>query len=132
MKAIKANRTKAVQSESLLNVADNSGAKQIKVITVKKYKGVKERIPSAGVADIVVGTVKKGDPKIRHEVVNAVIIRQRKEYKRAEGLRVSFEDNSCVLINDREEPRGTEIKGPVAKEVVQRFPAVGKISRIVV
>jgi large subunit ribosomal protein L14 len=62
----------------------------------------------------------------------AVIIRQRKEYRRANGMRIKFEDNAAVLINEKLEPRASEIKGPVAKEVVERFPAVGKIATIVV
>jgi len=62
----------------------------------------------------------------------AVIVRQRKEFRRPDGLRVKFEDNAAVLINEKLEPRGSEIKGSIAKEVVERFPAIGKIATIVV
>ena len=58
----------------------------------------------------------------------AVIIRQKKEYKRANGMRIRFEDNAAVVVNDRGEPVGTEIKGPVAREAVERFSAIGKIA----
>jgi large subunit ribosomal protein L14 len=77
-------------------------------------------------------SVKKGDVKIRKQVVNAVIIRQKAEYRRPNGLRVSFEDNAAVLVDDNFEPKGTEIKGPVAKEAVERFSSIGKIASMVV
>ena len=76
--------------------------------------------------------VLKGEQKVRHEVHKAVIIRQTRPYRRPDGIRVSFEDNACVLVNDNFEPKGSLIKGPVAKEVVSRFQMIGKISRIVV
>src|SRR3989338_1561378 len=88
MKAMSANITGGVQVESYLKCADNSGADEIQIIAVKGYKGVKSRRAPAGVGDVIFCTVKKGDPKIRHEVVQAVIIRQRKEYKRANGLKL--------------------------------------------
>ena len=132
MKAMSANITGGVQVESYLKCADNSGADEIQIIAVKGYKGVKSRRAPAGVGDVIFCTVKKGDPKIRHEVVQAVIIRQRKEYKRANGLRVAFEDNAAVLVNEKGEPRGTRIKGPVAREAIERFSTIGKISSIVV
>ena len=62
----------------------------------------------------------------------AVIIRQRKEYRRPSGMRVSFEDNAAVLVDDKNEPKGSLIKGPVAKEVVERFPTISKVASIIV
>jgi len=132
VKSINAKVTSGLQVGSKIKCVDNSGATQVEIIAVKGYKGVKRRHPKAGVAGLVVAAVKKGDPKIRHEIVRAVIIRQRKEYRRKNGIRVKFEDNACVLVNDKNDPRGTRIKGPVAKEVVERFSTVGKISSIVV
>ncbi len=132
MKAIGANITGGLEVESYLKCADNSGADEIQIIAVKGYKGVKSRRATAGVGDVIFCTVKKGDPKIRHEVVQAVIIRQRKEYRRPNGLRVEFEDNAAVLVNEKGEPRGTRIKGPVAREAIERFSTIGKISSIVV
>lgn len=61
-----------------------------------------------------------------------MIVRQRAEYRRKSGMRVSFEDNAAVIVDDNFEPKGTEIKGPIAKEVVERFNAIGKIASIVV
>ncbi|MEM5766520.1 MAG: 50S ribosomal protein L14 [Candidatus Aenigmatarchaeota archaeon] len=132
MKAIKASVTKALNVGSYLSCVDNTGAKILQIISVFGYKGVRRRQPKAGVGDVVKCSVKKGDVKIRKQVVNAVIIRQRAEYRRPSGLRVSFEDNAAVIVDDNFEPRGTEIKGPVAKEVVERFSSIGKIASMVV
>ncbi len=132
MKGISGSVTKALTTGTYLKCADNSGAKVLEIIAVRGYKGTRRRYPKAGVGDIVYCSVKKGDPKIRKQVVMAVIVRQKKEYRRANGMRIKFEDNAAVLINDKREPRGSEIKGPIAKEVVERFPSIGKIATIVV
>ncbi len=132
MKAISSTITRGVQTGSFVRCIDNSGADELQVIAVKGFKGVSRRRAGAGVGGLVVCAVKKGDPKIRHEVVQAVIVRQRKEFRRSSGIRVKFEDNAAVLINERGEPRGTRIKGPIAKEVVERFSAIGKIATVIV
>lgn len=132
MKSVSAIVAKGLQTESMLKCCDNTGAQMLQIITVKGYKGVKRRRAKAGVADVVVCTVKKGDPKLLHEIVQAVIVRQRREYRRFNGMRIKFEDNAAVLINERGEPRGTDIKGPIAKEVVERFSTIGKIASTVV
>jgi large subunit ribosomal protein L14 len=132
MKAVKASITKALNVGSRLVCVDNTGAKILEIISVLGYKGVRKRQPKAGVADVVKCSVKEGDVKIRKQIVNAVIIRQKAEYRRLSGLRVSFEDNAAVLVDDKFEVKGTEIKGPVAKEAVERFSSIGKIASIVV
>lgn len=132
MKAVKARITKALPVGAYINCADNTGAKILQIITVMGYKGKRRRIPKAGVGDMVKCTVKEGDVKIRKQVVNAVIIRQRAEYRRKDGTRIKFEDNAAVIVDDKGEPKGTEIKGPVAKEAVERFSALGRIASIVV
>lgn len=132
MKPVRANVTKALLASSYINCADNTGAKVLQIISVSGYKGVRRRMPKAGVANMIKVVVKKGDVKMRHQMSNAVIIRQRAEYRRKDGLRVSFEDNAAVLTDEKGEPKGTEIKGPVAKEAVERFSTLGKISSIVV
>lgn len=132
MKAVKARITRGIPVGSYINCADNTGAKILQVISVKGYKGVRRRRPAAGVADMVKVVVKEGDVKIRHQIFDAVIIRQKKEYRRKNGLRVAFEDNAAVLVTEDGEPKGTEIKGPVAKEVVERFSSIGKIATMVV
>ncbi len=132
MKAVKAKVTKALPVGSYLECADNSGAKLLQIISVLGYKGVRRRMPKAGVGDAVKCSVKEGDVKIRKQVVTAVIIRQRAEYRRPNGIRIRFEDNAAVLVDDKFEVKGTEIKGPVAKEAVERFPSIGKIASMVV
>ncbi|HIP66569.1 MAG TPA: 50S ribosomal protein L14 [Candidatus Nanopusillus sp.] len=133
MRAIKATVTKALPVGAYLKVADNSKAKTVQIIGVKGYKGIKRRLAAAGVGDLIVVSVKEGDLSLVGNVVLAVVIRQRKEYRRANGWRVKFEDNACVLVKDeRGSPMGTIIKGPVAQEAVQRFPEIGKIASIVV
>ncbi len=132
MKSVSASVTKTLQPGSVLVCADNTGAKIVQIISVRGFKGKRKTKPRAGVADFVVCRVYKGNEKVRKEIHKAVIIRQRKEYKRPDGISVSFEDNAAVLVNDKFEPKGSLIKGPVAKEVAERYPTVGKIASIVV
>jgi large subunit ribosomal protein L14 len=132
MKGITSKVTKALNVGSYLNCADNTGARILKIIGVRTYKGRRGRMPKAGIADMIKVVVVDGDPKVKKQQFWAVIIRQRKEIRRSNGLRVKFEDNAAILVNEEGEPRGTEIKGPVAKEVVERFSAIGKIATIVV
>ena len=131
MKAVAARMTKGLQVGSRVLCADNTGAREIEIISVRYYKGVKKRIAGCGVGSLIVAAVNKGDPKIKHEVVQAVIIRQKREYRRLSGMRVMFEDNAAVLVNEKNEPRGSRIKGPVAKEAVERFSVIGKIATMV-
>lgn len=132
MKGVKASVTRALNVGTKLTCADNSGAKIVEIISVSGYKGKRKRVPKAGVADMVKITVKVGDPKVRKQMFNAVIVRQRQEYRRLDGMRVSFEDNAVVLTDEEGTPKGTEVKGPIAREVVERFSPIGKIASIVV
>ena len=133
MKATSSRTTKAVSLKTMLKCADNSGAKLLQMIGRKGYKGVRRRIPKAGVGDLIICTVKKGSEKLRKKVVYAVVVRQKKEYKRPDGTRIKFEDNAAVLVNPKSfAPLGTEIRTPVAKEAVERFSAIGKICSIIV
>jgi large subunit ribosomal protein L14 len=84
------------------------------------------------VGDLVRASVKEGDIKIRKQVVHAVIVRQKQEYRRKDGMHVTFEDNAAIVTDEKGEPKGTIVKGPVAKEAVERFSSIGKISSIVV
>ncbi len=133
MKPISSKITKALPFGAEIEVCDNSGAKSIRLFAVKEYKGVRGRMCSAGIGDMIYASVKKGKPDIRKQVVNAVIIRQRKEFRRPNGMRVKFEDNAAVVLkDDKGNPKGTLIKGPVAKEVIARWPAIAKLAKIVV
>ncbi|MBI2129409.1 50S ribosomal protein L14 [Candidatus Woesearchaeota archaeon] len=132
MQALKARVTRGLQRGSFLDVCDNSGAKLIKIVSVINKKTTKGRVETAGVADLILASVRKGKPEMRKQVVYAVIVRQRKEYRRADGLRVKFEDNAAVVLKDEKgNPKGTLLKGPIAKEIVERWPMVAKIATVV-
>jgi len=99
---------------------------------VKNYKGVARRLPAAGVGSMVIVSVKKGTPEMRKQVLPAIIIRQKKEYRRPDGTRVKFEDNAAVIVTPDGNPKGSEIKGPVAKEAAERWPGIARLARIIV
>ena len=108
-----------IQQESRLNVADNSGAKQLLCIRVlggtkRRYARVGDRIICSVKAADPNGNVKKGD------VVKAVVVRTRKEIRRKDGSYIRFDDNAAVLINPEGEPRGTRIFGPVGRELREK------------
>jgi len=133
MKPISAKIPKVITLRTVLNCVDNSGAKKLRVISVIGYHGRKRRLPKAGVGDVVVCSVIKGKEKLMGQVVYAVIVRQKKEYRRKDGRRIKFSDNAAVLVNPKTyEPRGTEIRSVIAKEVVERFSSIGKIASTVV
>ena len=110
---------------------DNSGAKVVQIIGVLGSRSRLRRVPSAGVGSLVIVAVKKGRPDMVKKKERAVIIRQRREYRRGKE-RVRFDDNACVLIDDQGLPRGTEIKGCVAREIAERYPKVVAIAPAVV
>ena len=133
MKAIKARIPKSLPLGCYLEPCDNSGAKKVKILAVFGHKTVKGRNPAAALGDLVAVTVKKGKPDIRKQVVLGVVVRQKKEYRRADGTRVKFEDNSIVIVKDKKgNPKGTIFKGPIAKEAVERWPGIAKVASIVV
>jgi large subunit ribosomal protein L14 len=133
MKASKSKVTRALPVGAHMNTCDNSGAKYVKITAVKRHKTVKGRYPAAGVGDMVQVAVKKGKPDMRQTVQFAVVVRQKKEYRRADGTRVKFEDNSVVILKDEKgNPKGTIFKGPIAKEATERWPAVAKVASIIV
>jgi len=105
-----------IQQQSRLKVADNTGVQEIMVIRV--LGGSKRRYGYVG--DVVVASVKKAIPNApikKGEIVRAVIIRTKKEYKRKDGTSVRFDDNAAVIIDAAGEPKGTRVFGPVAKEL---------------
>jgi len=109
-----------IQQESRVNVADNSGARELLVIRV--LGGSTRRY--AGVGDVVVGTIKSANPQgsvKAHEVVRAVVVRTAKEWRRKDGSTVKFDDNAVVILDtDGTNPKGTRIFGPVARELRER------------
>jgi large subunit ribosomal protein L14 len=124
MQALNADVTQGLEKGSLVHCADNTGARQLKIISVAGYHGTKNRHPKAGVGDKVTVSVTKGTPEMRRQVLEAVIVRQRKAIRRPDGVRVKFEDNAAVIVDENEDPRGTEIKGPIAQEVGERFGSI--------
>ena len=132
MQALKSNVTKAIPIGSEIETCDNSGAKVVRVFTVVGSKTTKGRIPAAGVANLVMVSVRRGRPDMRKQVFFAVIVRQKKEYRRADGMRIKFEDNALVVLkDDKGNPKGTIFKGAIAKEVTERWPGIAKIAKIV-
>jgi large subunit ribosomal protein L14 len=133
MFGLTAKMTKCIMLGTRLKCIDNSGAKEMQVIAVLKYKGKHRSLCKAGIGDIVVCAVKKGDEKTRHTVVHAVVVRQKKEYRRPDGSRIAFTDNAAVLVNPKtHEPIGSEIRTAIAREVVERYSVIGKIASVVV
>ena len=132
MKAISSSKASGVQVGSVLRCIDNSGANLLEVISVMGFKGIRRTRPSAGIADVVICRVKSGTEKVRHQVFKAVVVRQKKEYRRPNGMRIRFEDNAAVIVDDKFDAKGTLIKGPIAKEVVERFKVLGKIASTIV
>ena len=133
MKGLSSRVTRGIPLQALVETCDNSGAKVLKIIAVKGHKTVKGRIPAAGVGDLVFASVKKGKLEMRKKVVPAVIVRQKKEYRRADGTRIKFEDNAAVVLkDDKGNPKGTIFKGPIAKEAAERWPAIAKVAKIII
>ena len=105
-----------IQQESRLKVADNSGAKE--VLCIRVLGGTKKRYASLG--DKIVVTVKQADPSggvKKGQIAKAVVVRTRKEVRRKDGSYIRFDDNSCVLLDENGEMRGTRVFGPVAREL---------------
>jgi large subunit ribosomal protein L14 len=132
MKAITSNVSKSLPIGANLKCIDNTGAREVEIISVKGFKGVRRRLATAGVGDMVVVSVKKGTADMRREVTTAVIVRQKKEFRRADGLRVKFEDNAAVIITEDGVLKGSEIRGPIAKEAADLWPAIGSAASIIV
>ena len=115
-----------------LSCADNTGAKELKLINVIGYKGRLRRLPAACVGDMVKVSVSKGTPDLRRQMFPAVVVRQRRPFKRAEGVRLQFEDNAAVIMTPEGELKGTEIRGPVAREAAERWPRVANLASIII
>ncbi|XP_021543882.1 60S ribosomal protein L23-like [Neomonachus schauinslandi] len=100
---------------TVINGADNAGAKNLYIISVKGIKGQLNRLSAWGVGDMAMATVKKGHPELRKKVHPAVVIRQQKSYQRKDGVFLNFEDNVGVRVNNTGEMKRSVIR-PVAKE----------------
>ncbi|NCN86392.1 50S ribosomal protein L14 [archaeon] len=129
MKAVSSRTTAGINIGAKMIAADNSGAKIVRIVSVKRGKGRKGKQQCAKVGDWVKVAVKKGNPDMKGKVFDAILIRQKKSWRRLTGERVAFEDNAVALLKDEKgNPKGTQIKGPVSKEVLERWPQVAKIA----
>ncbi len=117
---------------SMLRCADNSGARELRLIQAMGYKGRLRRYPSAAVGDRITVSVRHGTPDMRKKIFQAVIVRQRKPYRRIDGTWIQFEDNAAVIITPDGEMKGSEIRGPVAKEAAERWPRIASAASIII
>ncbi|MCD6260463.1 MAG: 50S ribosomal protein L14 [Thaumarchaeota archaeon] len=123
-------RTINVGSEILCT--DNSGAQILKIVQVHGIKTRLRQHPCACVGDLVSVTVKKGPIDLRKKVLHAVIVRQKKPYRRPDGTWIMFEDTAAVLVTPEGDIKATEIRGPVAKEAAERWPRIANAASIIV
>ncbi len=132
MRAITGKPTRALNIGSIVDAADNGGARIVKIVGIKHGKTSKGRQGYAKVGDWVKVSIRKGDPKMKGELFDAVVVRQKKSWKRSTGETVCFMDNAVALLKDEKgNPKGTQIKGPIAREVQERWKEVAKIATIV-
>eukprot|EP00756_Hemistasia_phaeocysticola_P021847 Hpha_TRINITY_DN15798_c2_g2::TRINITY_DN15798_c2_g2_i1::g.40453::m.40453/K02894/RP-L23e, RPL23; large subunit ribosomal protein L23e len=122
----------ALPVAAVMNCADNTGAKNLYIISVRGIQGRLNRIPAAASGDLVAATVKRGKPELRKKVLQAVVIRQRKHYRRKDGTFIYFEDNAGVIVNPKGEMKGSGIAGPVAKECADLWPRIAANASCVV
>merc|ERR550514_1018578 len=90
------------------------------------------RLPKACPGDMVLATVKKGKPELRKKVLKAVVVRQKKAWRRREGVFIYFEDNAGVIVNDKGEMKGSAIQGPVAKECAELYPKIASAAPAII
>ena len=108
-----------IQNQSYLNVADNSGARKIMCIQILGSSNPKY----AGIGDVIVGVVKDASPNMpvkRSDIVRAVIVRTKKTVRRKDGMHIRFDDNAAIIINQENNPRGTRVFGPIARELREK------------
>uniref|UniRef100_A0A7S2KCN3 60S ribosomal protein L23 n=1 Tax=Leptocylindrus danicus TaxID=163516 RepID=A0A7S2KCN3_9STRA len=113
---------------AVVNCADNSGAKNLHIVSVCNIGGRLNRLPKAGAGDMIMCSVKKGKPELRKKVLPGVIVRQRKSFRRKEGVFIHFEDSAGVIVNNKGEMKGSAVSGPVAKECAELWPRIASNS----
>ncbi|MCL4388993.1 uL14 family ribosomal protein [Candidatus Marsarchaeota archaeon] len=132
MKGLSTHVSRSLVPGSVLACADNSGAKTLMIVNKIGKAGRKGRLAASGVGDIVIASVKTGTPQYKKKVVRVVIIRQKQPMRRINGMRVRFEDNAGMLVTETNLAVGTEVKGAMAREVVERYiKLAGIASRVV-
>ena len=131
-KMVKPRTSYGLQNGSRILITDNSGAKIGEIINVDHAKTRLRRLPQATVGSVCSVTIKKGRPDLRGNIVKAVIVRQKMIYRRLDGTRLCFEDNAGVIISKEGDPKGTEIRGPIAREAAELFPRLASISSLII
>ena len=124
--------TRGLPIGAQLVAADNSGARILNLVAVKKAKMRVRQVPSAKVGDLCICSVVKGNQKIRRQIVHAIIIRQKQRYQRADGTSISFYDNAAVIVNENGDLKATEIRGAIAKECAERWPRLSSAATIII
>jgi len=124
--------TRCLPVGAIINCTDNSGARKLKIIQVLGYGGRLRRVPQASVGDMTAVSIKEGRPELRKQIFRAVIVRQKKMFSRPDGTWIQFEDNAAVIMTPEGELRGSEIKGPVAREAAERWPRIASMSNIII
>ncbi len=132
MKPVSSKPTRGLNIGSIVIVADNSGGRKAKVVSVKKGSKKKKRQIPCKVGDWIKVSIRAGKPEMKGEVFDAVVIRQKRSWRRLTGERICFTDNAVAILKDEKgNPKGTQIKGPVAREIQERWKEVAKIASIV-
>jgi len=124
--------SRGLPTGAVIKCADNSGARELRLIQVKGYKGRLRRLPAASVGDMIITSVRRGTPDMRNKIFPAVIVRQRRPYRRSDSTWIQFEDNAAIIMTPEGEMRGSEIRGPVAKEAAERWPRIASASSIII
>ena len=132
MKGIAGRAIRGLPVGARLHCIDNTGAKVVQIIMTPKLKGTHRRYPKAGVGDLVIVSVKKGAVDMRRQLLKAVIVRQRRPFRRSDGTMVQFEDNAAVIVTETGETKGSMIKGPVALEAAERWPRISATASTIV
>jgi len=132
MKGIAGRTKRGLPIGANLECIDNTGAKVVQIVMTPKLKGTHRRYPKAGVGDMVIISVKKGAVDMRRQLLKAVIVRQKRPFRRSDGTMVQFEDNAAVIVTETGETKGSMIKGPVAIEAAERYPKIASNASIIV
>ena len=132
MKGIAGRIMRGLPVGARLECIDNTGAKVVQIVMTPKLKGTHRRYPKAGVGDMVIISVKKGAVDMRRQLMKAVIVRQRRPFRRSDGTIIQFEDNAAVIVTDTGDTKGSMIKGPVALEAAERWPRIAATASTIV
>jgi large subunit ribosomal protein L14 len=132
MKGIAGKAMRGLPIGARLECIDNTGAKVVQLVMTLKLKGTHRRYPKAGVGDMVIISVKKGAADMRRQLMKAIIVRQKRPFRRPDGTMIQFEDNAAVIVTETGDTKGSMIKGPVALEAAERWPRIAATASIIV